>query len=197
MISDSKLLSVIGGGLEPGADQELRAALRLSPSARRRLDALSARVDRLVEELDPPTWRPQWFSPRLAPPLAVRTAASAVMDARMGLTVEVTLPVEPALEAHRVVVLEAPQGEEDWTLAFPRDAEEALTLGALPRDAEGRAVIDLVRAEEPRVWAVMLVPPDVRVAWDEEGDARWRALRRAMAEGRVPVARVVTPGLKP
>lgn len=193
MTNDTTLYADLVGALEPGTAAELRAALAANPAAASRRRRFAEALDALLAEVDPPEWTPALFA--LGGQLELSTRSHAVMDLSATRTVPLHLPVEEALLEHHVLVLVQEAGEEAWSVELPRRPEEWLRLAELPRDADGGAVLDLVRGARPRHFAIALLPPEVEIDWDASGPERWAGVRAAIADGRARIGIIeIAPG---
>jgi hypothetical protein len=73
-----------------------------------------------------------------------------------------------------------------WQVLTPQPGQPPVMLGALPRDAQGRALLDVVLAEDPaQRWAVAL--PTREALPDFTRAEPWKALQEAIASGAVAV----------
>lgn len=188
-VTDRTLRQYLARALDPGRREEVEDALAQSRTLRDRLALLRATT--VADE--PSAWRVPPLG--LAGPWGLHAGLSA--GAAMGEDapgvgdyLELRFDVPPGLGHHRLVVIER-GSDAEWTVLYPTCAAEERAARLLPRDATGRASVDVVVGEVgPQRLAVALIPDDVPVAWDRDGAARWAEVQAAIAAGRAPVQAV-------
>lgn len=186
-IPDRTLRQFLAGALEPPDQERVERALSADPDLRSRLALLLATT---------PAAPLGWVVPPPGAPVRVPLVGAAspapVMDARSAPDwLVLRLDVPDALLDHRVVVLERAGGV--WTVAHPTTPDSWVAARVLPRE-NGRVRLDLGGGQGSaglagRVAVVLVAPPLAgEVAWDLEPEARWAAIRDALADGELPVA---------
>lgn len=162
--TDTELLGLLGGTLEPHEEVEARARLDGSPDAQARFTLLARE---LQDALEPPSRA--WFvpppsaTPSDRPRLHARPMATLGADQiRVGETFEIRIGPHASPADVDLFVLRRTPGSA-WELLFPGAAEERTPLSVLAPDAEGVRTLPVVAAEPPgpQRYAVALVPDGV------------------------------------
>lgn len=191
MPTDRDLLAYLVDAVDPGAREEIEAALRGDAGLRFRLGELSRQVQAMTERpVD--TWRiPPPGLPSGRERYRLTLDHLPVMGGerlRAGDSFELVLdPVPDARRYHVVILFRTQQG---WQVVFPTEPDEMTRLDAIEPEADGTRRLVLEARPEPgrQWWAVALVPDHVPVEWDR--DEPWEAIREAITDGTVPVTSV-------
>lgn len=188
-VSDRTLRRYLAGALDPGRREEVEAALAASPRLRERLALLMATTARE----QPSAWRlppvgaagPWALSPSVQAGVAMGEESLEAGD-----YVELRFQPPPGREDHRVVLLERGP-DADWDVIFPLSRAEERALSSWRREDDGGVRVDVTLSRAGRVrLALVLLPPEVALAWDAPAERRWEPVLAALAEGRAPVATV-------
>lgn len=184
-MTDSELIALISGALEPSRAREIEE--ELGPTEKQRIALLTAR---LQASADPP--RSRWLIPPPGTsagrrPFSLMALPAALMgDNKVvaGDRIEVRLGDIKNPDQHRIVVLF--REDDDWELVFPTKTIDALTVADLP-EANGWRRLDLVARSKPGTqrWAIALPPTDMTV-----DPQHLEELERGIATGEVPITSV-------
>lgn len=180
-MNNQRLIRLYAAGLlDPDDAADLEDRLAASASLRAALRGIRA------EPVEAPPRSP-W---RVPPPgwgAALRVQTPAVLGpgrVRAGEAFHIDLDELPDAAEREVVVLRQQAGR--WEVLAPEQPDDRARLSDFPLVEGRRRVTLLARGVGPQRWAVAL---PVWEAWApaETPAARWEALQRAVAEGRVPV----------
>ena len=185
-ITDSELIALLGGALEPDQALDVRSLVNASPALQARLAHLGAA--RAAAMAPPP---PAWWVPPAGLSVGGLRARQPWADVageaiRAGDRFVVDLEAEGDPASLRVVLMLDVEG---WQVLLPAAPEESLRLADLPEGSSGRR-LELTAPSAPPVqrWAVVLMPEEMAVDWSLEPEARWAPLREAVARGEVGCA---------
>lgn len=181
--------ALIGSAAWPAEWRTLDPALREAIKAETRAASLSeadgeAARGGLQPTVAAPTRMPRWVRPPPARRGRLRRAALGDADDSLRL-VELSLPLDPALDARPVVVLA--DGPDGCSVLHPLAPEGLVALEAFAARGE-RRVLQIVVPEALLQAEIVLafVGPDEQPDWADEGPGRWTALREAVESGRAP-----------
>jgi len=198
-ISDDRLLAWAVGALEPGRALELEEEAGRDPGLRQRAAQLKARLaPEPGRTVTAPASGMLW---RLPPPgmnanLRGGWAPAMVMSGALRPGDRFVVRLEPPDALRRAVVVLYRVGSAAWSVVFPDAPDEQVSLEDLPLEADGtRRRLELMAGPDAGTqrWAVALPPAQTPIDWGLEPADRWRALRRSVASGTVPVMTVAVP----
>lgn len=178
-LSDSLLHAYLAKALDPARTLEVDEEMQADPELAVRLSLLAGALR--TPERPIPTWR--------VPPPGV-TAWQLGLGSTPVLGEDQIRPgdrfrlvLDPAVGSERQVVLLFRE-KADWSVVYPQEPDDEVTLGELPRAGENIALDVVARGQAGlQRWAVAL--PNRRANWDAAD--RWGWLREAIASGEVPI----------
>lgn len=188
---DAELIGWLTGALEPGEERRLADELRGSRALRARLDLLRAMSTEGDLELERRIFvAPAWVrgpAPPLRGRLSLLRAGSSEAHGYAGgdSSLLVQLRITPPDDTPRMVII-LTRDLGGWQVIFPASPEMETRLDELELDGPERVLEHHPPSGGRLRYLVALPRPGEAAAnWEAPEDARWDALRRALARGEV------------
>lgn len=187
---DRDLILAADGLLDPDAEQELMERIEADPDLRARYAA--TRPTPQAPSHTTTRWRVpppgiSWKAGRLeSRPLMVMNRHRTLAPGRR---FQLTLSGVSDPDQRFVVVLRRLPGA-DWAVVSPGRPDQRVPLSRLQQTPDGAWEINLMASGPPGLqrWTVALPRLDLPIDWEGPEEARWAALREAIASGAVPTA---------
>lgn len=200
-VTEGELVAYVGGMLDPGEAERVRAELSCSGSLRQQLAIVIAtrQLAASVEAANDPPREARWHIPSPGAGITAFGVRAQVQAAVFGGSAgpadgvaavvrplgRFAVTLDPSAGDGWVIVLR--ERSDGWGVVFPPEKELALRASELPLRGRDR-VVDLavgVRPGDER-WCVVVF--DGEIDWTLGENERWEALKARLAKRQVPVA---------